>query len=69
MNLPRLIPEPWRLASRVLAVGLLLFAVYLFGRHDGAAHVQAGTMAPPMSRPNGKPTRPPRPAGRRRPKN
>ena len=36
-----LIPDPWRLASRVLAVGLLLFAVYLFGRHDGAAHVQA----------------------------
>ena len=36
-----LIPEPWRLASRVLAVGLLLFAIYLFGRHDGAAHVQA----------------------------
>lgn len=36
-----LIPDPWRLASRVLAVGLLLFAVYLFGRHDGAGHVQA----------------------------
>ena len=41
MNLPSLIPEPWRLASRVLAVALALFAVYLFGRHDGAAHVQA----------------------------
>ena len=41
MNLPSLIPEPWRLASRALAVGLLLFAVYLFGRHDGAAHVEA----------------------------
>lgn len=36
-----LIPEPWRLASRLLAVGLLLFAVYVFGRHDGAAHVEA----------------------------
>ena len=41
MTLPHLIPDPWRLASRVLAVVLLLFAVYLFGRHDGAAHVQA----------------------------
>lgn len=36
-----IIPEPWRLASRLLAVGLLLFAVYVFGRHDGAAHVEA----------------------------
>lgn len=40
MILPTLIPEPWRLASRLMAVGLLLLAVYLFGRHDGAAHVQ-----------------------------
>lgn len=36
-----IIPEPWRLASRLLAVGLLLFAVYVFGRNDGAAHVDA----------------------------
>lgn len=41
MNLPSLIPEPWRLASRLLAVGLLLFAVYVLGRHDGAAHIEA----------------------------
>ena len=41
MNLPSLIPEPWRLASRLMLVGLLLLAIYAFGRHDGAAHVEA----------------------------
>jgi len=53
----QLIPEPWCLASRVLAICLLLFGFYIFGRHDGAAHVEARWQA----------DRPPRLAARRRP--
>ena len=41
MNLPSLIPEPWRLASRLLLVACALLAIYVLGRADGASHVYA----------------------------
>lgn len=41
MILTDVIPEPWRLASRVVVVGLLAATFYVLGRSDGAAHVQA----------------------------
>lgn len=40
MTLPTLITEPYRLLSRVLAVLLVLLALYATGRHHGAEHVR-----------------------------
>lgn len=40
MNLPTIIPEPYRLLSRVLVVALVLLALYATGRHHGAEHVR-----------------------------
>lgn len=40
MNLPSLIPDPWRLAARLALAGFLLLTLYTLGHHDGAARVQ-----------------------------
>lgn len=40
MNFHDLIPEPYRLLSRILVVLLVLLAVYATGRHQGAEHVR-----------------------------
>lgn len=40
MMLQSIIPEPWRMASRLLAVLLVLIAIYAIGRSHGSASVQ-----------------------------
>jgi hypothetical protein len=40
MNLPRLIPEPYRLAARLAMIALVVIAIYATGRQHGADHVR-----------------------------
>lgn len=40
MNLPSIIPEPYRLVARLALVALVVIAIYATGRHQGAEHVR-----------------------------